>query len=114
VVNGLLQMLTAKSRYDAGGWFFDVTLGDRRFEGTIEAPYGRVVGLVYHDPDGEPIYCYHTEIADMTLRVYGKERGKWQLERELTSDGSCGLEVLSRTPDPDIPLVIEDPVEVGR
>lgn len=111
VANGVYQMLTTRSRYDTGGWFFEVTCGDRRFEGTIEAPFNRMVGLAYRDSDGQPVYGYHTKIADMTLRVFVKERGKWALERELTAPESCAFELISRAPDPDLPLILEEPAE---
>lgn len=111
VVNGVYQMLTTRSRYDTGGWFFEVTCRDRKFEGTIEAPFNRMVGLVSQDPDGELVYGYHTKIADMTLRIFVKERGKWALDRELVAPESCAFELVSRSPDPDLPLTIEQPAE---
>lgn len=114
VANGLYRMFTTESRHDVGGWFFAVTCGDMRFEGSIEAPFGRMVGVVYQDPDGELAYGYHTAIADMTLRVFVKGRGAWKLDRELFAPASCAMAVLTRTPDPEIALLIEEPAQAGR
>ncbi|HEY9899352.1 MAG TPA: hypothetical protein V6D00_09245 [Pantanalinema sp.] len=112
VVNDLRQLLGAKGRYDPNGWYFDVIRGDRRFEGTIEVPYGRTAGLAYQDPSGESAYAYNTQLANMTLAVYRKQGNAWKQERELSAEASCGLEVLTRTPDPEIPLAIQDSVEL--
>ena len=107
--NGLKKMLTGRGSYDTGGWFFEVEAGLYRIEGTIEVPYGGMVGVVYYDPDGEPVYAHTTQVADIRLSVFSKQRGKWIQTRELTAQASCALEVLAREPDDQIPYLIDVP-----
>lgn len=113
LASGLLSMLKGdRGRFDTGGWFFEVDSGSYRVEGTIEVPYGGMLGVVYYDPDGEPIYAHTTQVADVVLKIFSKQRGKWIQEQELNAHGCCALEVLTRDPDDEIPYRIEAPAEV--
>lgn len=114
LANGLMAMFkAARGRYDTHGWFFDVDAGTYRFEGTIEVPYGGMLGVIYYDPDGEPLYAHTTQVANIELRVFSKQRGKWIQELELSAQNSCALEVLTREPDEEIPYRIEAPADVS-
>ncbi len=62
-----------KSEFDLTTWKCDVSSKGRRLVATIEAPHASLVGVTYHDPDGEEAYCYNSEVAKMRLEVYDKD-----------------------------------------
>ena len=53
-----------------------------------------LIGITYHDPSGEPVYCYHSELADFSLQYYrrGSSSAEWRLEEEMTAPGSSAFE----------------------
>ena len=66
--------------------------------GQVSARSEDLVGVTYHDPDGELAYCYNTEVADMRLDVFeraGRSR-RWRKADELRSDGRAHFEYAQR------------------
>jgi hypothetical protein len=72
---------------------FSARAGGARVEGTVFAGVQRFCGVTYHDPDGAPVYCANTGVADLRLRV---DAGGRRIER--TSTASCAFERGGRTP----------------
>ena len=60
-----------------------------------------LVGVTYHDPDGELAYCYNTEVADMRLDVFERSGAaspsgaRWT---SCASDRRAHFEYAQRTP----------------
>jgi hypothetical protein len=68
---------------------FYARLEGTEVEGEVTARGDWITGVTYHDPDGAPVYCANTEVADLRLRVGGDE---------FTCTAACGFERGGRTP----------------
>jgi hypothetical protein len=94
------------SEFDLGGWRFEARGHDVRVRGTVSARREDLVGVTYHDPDGELAYCYNTEVADMRLQVFRRHSRSWKQAGELRADGRAHFEYAQRTPIDGVELKI--------
>jgi hypothetical protein len=95
-----------RSEFDLGGWRFDAKGRGLRVNGAVTARREDLVGVTYHDPDGDLAYCYNTEIADMRLEVFRRRSGRWRQTSELRADGRAHFEYAQRRPIEGIALKI--------
>jgi hypothetical protein len=73
----------------------------------VDADRDALVGVTYHDPDGDEAYCYNSEIATARVLVYERERrGPWQLRDTLVADGCAHFEYAQREPVGDLELAV--------
>jgi hypothetical protein len=91
---GPLQVTRSTSRFGLTSWHLKASDGDRRLVSDVEADRDALVGVTYHDPDGDLAYCYNSETASMQLRVWEGER----LVEELTAPGRAHFEYAQREP----------------
>jgi hypothetical protein len=94
------------SEFDLGGWRFEAKGNEIRVRGMVTARREDLVGVTYHDPDGELAYCYNTEIADMRLEVLTRSTRSWKRVDELRADGTAHFEYAQRTPIEGVELKI--------
>jgi hypothetical protein len=94
------------SEFDLGGWRFEARGNGIRFRGTVTARREDLVGVTYHDPDGELAYCYNTEVADMRLEVLRRRSRDWAKVGELSADGRAHFEYAQRAPIDGVDLKI--------
>jgi hypothetical protein len=95
------------SRFGLTNWRFEARDGSRKIVGTVEAPREALVGVTYQDPDGQPAYCYNSEVASMQLEVWdrtGRGAAGWELRDSLVSDGRAHFEYAQRDPVPGVEL----------
>ena len=77
--------------------------------GEVDAPRGSLVGVTYHDPDGDRAYCYNSEVASMHLTVWDRtSRGRsgWMLRDTLVADGNAHFEYAQRAPVDGVELLV--------
>lgn len=106
-MNGWLDLVRTRSRFDGLAWEVRAQRGDRRITAHLQAPVDRFVGVNYHDPDGRIAHCLNTKIADGSLTVEGRgEGGRWRPLVQARSDRSAALEIGDRDGTRGVPLVI--------
>jgi hypothetical protein len=88
------------SAFGPEGWRFEVPVRRHTLIGEVKPERRLLAGVTYHDPDGEPAYCYNSEAASIRLQV--QERGG--RSRTLLGEGSAHFEYGQRKPLPDLEL----------
>jgi hypothetical protein len=109
VANGPIGVVRAPSRFGLTSWHFEATAGKRRIVCEVDAPRASLVGVTYHDPDGDLAYCYNSEAATMRVSVFDKARpGRfpWILRDTLESDGRAHFEYAQREPVAGVELLV--------
>ena len=101
IANGPAAVVRAPSTFDLTGWNFEATARRRRIVCEVRAPRESLVGVTYHDPDGQLAYCYNSEASSMRVSVYDRTRrsgAPWMLRETLESDGRAHFEYAQREP----------------
>jgi len=101
-----VRVLANTSRFGLTGWHFEARAGSRRVRGDVDARRSTLVGVTYHDPDGERAYCYNSEVATMRVRVWDRVRRgpAWTLRDELVALDRAHFEYAQREPLETMPL----------
>jgi hypothetical protein len=100
---GPIRVARNSSAFGLTGWRLEAADGDRRVSVEVEADRGGMVGVTYHDPDGERAYCYNTETASMRVRVRDPDGGM----DELTAPGRAHFEYAQRDPVAGLELRVD-------
>jgi hypothetical protein len=107
--NSTLQLFKASTTHSPEGWEFDGEYGLERLKGSVRPQRADLIGVTYHDPSGEPIYCYHSELADLELRYY-RRRAKsaaWTIEEEIKARDASAFEYGCFEPLEGVPLLLD-------
>jgi hypothetical protein len=96
---GPLRVVRNPSRFGLTTWRFEALDGRRKLVGEVDAPRAGLVGVTYHDPDGELAYCYNSEVATMRLQRWERpRRGEWALTETLVAPERAHFEYAQRDP----------------
>jgi hypothetical protein len=104
-----LAVARNSSQFGLTSWHFEARDGKRKVIGEVDAPRGSLVGVTYHDPDGDLAYCYNSEVASMRLHVWDRtSRGRfgWMLRETLVADGNAHFEYAQRAPVEGVELLV--------
>ncbi|HVS28046.1 MAG TPA: hypothetical protein VHE14_00725 [Solirubrobacteraceae bacterium] len=99
---GPLQVTTNDSHFALTSWSFEANAGGRKLVGDVVARREDLVGVTYHDPDGQLAYCYNSEVATLQLALWD---GNTLLER-LSAPGRAHFEYAQREPIEGIELAV--------
>jgi hypothetical protein len=104
-----VQVVRNASSFGLTSWRFEAREGNRKVVGEVDAPREALVGVTYHDPDGDLAYCYNSEVASMRLFVWDRTapgRFGWMLRDTLVADGTAHFEYAQRTPVAGVELLV--------
>jgi hypothetical protein len=99
-----------RSTFALTAWDFEARDGDRKLIVEVNAPRETLVGVTYHDPDGELAYCYNSEVASLRLKVHERDRSEpsgWRLADTLVAPGRAHFEYAQREPVPGLELHVK-------
>ncbi len=100
--NSLKDIIHLKSKNTLNEWEFQADRGDILFRGYIKSEYKDFAGLTYEDTNGSLLYCANSKLSSMKVLVY--KRGK--LEASFTADGTAAFEVVTRSKNPYVPIMV--------
>ena len=104
-----LNVTRNSSQFGLTSWRFEARDGRRKVVGKVDAPRGSLVGVTYHDPDGDLAYCYNSEVASMRVNVWDRmSRGRfgWVLRETLVADANAHFEYAQRAPVDGVELLV--------
>lgn len=104
-----LRVTRNASRFGLTTWRFEARDGKRKVVGEVDAPRSSLVGVTYHDPDGDLAYCYNSEVASMRLNLWdraSRRRSGWVMRETLVADGTAHFEYAQRAPVDGVELLV--------
>jgi hypothetical protein len=104
-----LRVTRNASRFGLTTWRFEARDGKRKVVGQVDAPRSSLVGVTYHDPDGDLAYCYNSEVASMRLNLSdraSRRRSGWVMRETLVADGTAHFEYAQRAPVDGVELLV--------
>lgn len=99
---GPLQVVRARSLWGLTGWTFETGASRTRLRCEVSVGREQLVGVTYHDPDGERAWCYNSEVA--TVRAQLWQDGDLVVDRLAERTGH--METGRRDPVPGLPIDI--------
>ncbi len=101
LLNGLAQVLRTRGPIDADSWRAEARLGPRRLHVQVTPRRSDLMGVTYADPRGGSRVCYHTEVADLELRLTQGE----QVLARIRRTASAAFEYGTESPVPGLPVL---------
>jgi len=98
-LNSLPRSLRQGAQISPAGWDADVEAGRLRAELAVRPRREDLVGVTYDDPAGGIRVCYHTEVADLELRLFEGDR---EVAREIR-EAAAAFEYASEAALPGMP-----------
>jgi hypothetical protein len=100
--NGPVRVLLNRGPISPDGWTAAAALGDRKLIVAVKPRREDLIGVTYDDPRGGKRFCYHSEVADMELRLMRRD----ETLASVTRPASAAFEYASDSPLPGFPLLV--------
>jgi hypothetical protein len=100
--NGPVQVLRNRGAISVDGWISQARLGERVLSVRVKPRREDLIGVTYADPRGGSRFCYHTEVADLELRLTRQD----ETIAEVEQHGAAAFEFASELPLPGLPLLV--------
>ena len=96
--NNPLKALQNPATPSSEAWTCEAQLGDRRLSVSIKPRREDLIGVTYNDPKGGTRTCYHTEVADLEMRLTRKK----EVLAEIKHPAAAAFEFASEQPLPGL------------
>jgi hypothetical protein len=89
-----------------GYWSFAAMNTQIYLEGTAQCRLKDMLQAGYVDPDGEPLYCINSEVANLKIRVFRRVHGlRWRHVETISARATAHMEHASRSADEQVRLI---------
>ena len=86
-----------------GYWSFSAMNTRFYIEGAAQCRLRDMLQAEYVDPDGEPLFCINSEVANLKIRLFRRVHGvRWRHVETIKSYAAAHLEHASRVCEPDV------------
>lgn len=102
IFNGPVQVLGNRGSIAPESWTAQAKLGSRQLHVAVTPRRSDLIGVTLPDPRGGSRVCYHTEVADLELRLTQDDEVLARVRRPA----SAAFEYGSESPLPDLPVLI--------
>jgi hypothetical protein len=101
LLNRLVPVLRTRGPIAADSWTAEARLGRRRLHVEVTPRRSDLIGVTYADPRGGSRVCYHTEVADLELRLTRGDEVVARIRRPAATAFEYGTE----SPVPGLPVL---------
>jgi tocopherol cyclase-like protein len=86
-----------------GYWSFSAANTRISIDGIAQCRLRDMLQVEYRDPDGEPLYCINSEVANLKIRLFRRIHGlRWRHIETVHAYSTAHLEHASRETDPHV------------
>jgi len=97
-----------KRNLGMGYWSFSAMNTRLYVEGVAQCRLRDMLQARYLDPDGEPLYCINSEVANLKIRLFRRSRGlHWRHVETIQSRAAAHLEHAARAVDPHVQMAFD-------
>jgi hypothetical protein len=100
--NGLVQALSTRGPISIDSWAAEANVGPRHLHVEIRPRRSDLIGVTYPDPRSGSRVCYHTEVADLELRLTRHD----EILARVRRPAAASFEYLSESPVSGLPVLI--------
>jgi Tocopherol cyclase len=92
-----------------GYWSFAASNTRLHIEGVAQCRLRDMIQAEYRDPDGEPLYCINSEVANLKIRLYQRVRGiRYRHVETINARATAHLEHAARQLDAGVRLAFRE------
>jgi hypothetical protein len=102
-----------KRHLGMGYWSFIATGTRLHIEGVAQCRLRDMIQAEYRDPDGEPLYCINSEVANLKIRLFRRVRGiRYRHVETINARATAHFEHAARAVDPNVRMAFDSRAEL--